>query len=493
MDSIVPGRLGFRCSLPYIGPTIGMVAPPSAGVAPGADRDRLDPPMTAPARIRPLLVPLAAFRRFARLEAAGGMLLLGCAILALVWANSPWAPRYFGIWQAYLRIGFEGFGIEESLLHWINDGLMAVFFFVVGLEIKRELLAGELATPRQAALPMAAAVGGMLVPAGIYMALNAGGEAAAGWGIPMATDIAFALGVLMALGDRVPTSLKVFLTALAIVDDLGAILVIALFYSGDLAWGWLAFGGVSLLGLIALNGGGVRHAVPYGALGVLLWVAFLHSGIHATVAGVLAAATIPATARIDGLEFLNRGRAYLADFGRATDEPNLRLMSHGQQDALHALEETIEEVSTPLQKLEHSLHPWVTFFILPVFALANAGVAIEGSVAAMVTEPIGLGIVLGLVVGKQVGVTLFAWLAVRFGLADLPGDVRWIQIYAVAWLAGIGFTMSLFIAGLAFGEGSALLAGAKLSILIASVAAGIVGWLLLSRTGGPTASPDVPV
>ncbi len=429
----------------------------------------------------PFPPPLAAFRRFVRMEASGGIVLLFCAIVALVWANSPYADRYFAIWSTYLRIGTGDVAIEESLLHWINDGLMAIFFFVVGLEIKRELLAGELATRRQAALPLVAAVGGMVVPAAIYAALNVGGEAASGWGIPMATDIAFALGVLTVMGTRAPTSLKVFLTALAIVDDLGAIMVIALFYSGELAWGWLAIGGLSMVGLIALNGFGVRYAVPYGALGVLLWVAFLHSGVHATVAGVLAALTIPASARINGLEFLTRARDYLTEFGHATDRPNRRLSNQGQQDALHALEEAIEEVSTPLQKLEHGLLPWVTYAILPLFALANAGVTIEGGVTARLLEPIGLGIVLGLVVGKQIGVTLFAWLSVRLGMADLPADIRWIHIYGVAWLSGIGFTMSLFIAGLAFGEGSELLAGAKLAILLASVVAGLGGWLILSR------------
>jgi len=440
--------------------------------------------MTPARSRRPIRTPLDAFQRFARLEAAGGILLLACAVVALAWANSPYSDAYFALWESHLRIGWEGRALDESLLHWINDGLMAVFFFVVGLEIKRELLAGELSSRRRAALPMVAAVGGMVVPAGIYAAFNAGGEAAAGWGVPMATDIAFALGVLALLGDRVPVSLKVFLTALAIVDDLGAILVIALFYTGDVTAAWLGVGAVALAGLVALNAGGVRHGVPYGVLGVLLWFAFLQSGVHATVAGVLSAATIPATARIDGLEFLARGRALLSSFGQATERTDLRLANQGQQDAIHSLEEVIEEVSTPLQKLEHALHPWVIYFILPVFALANAGVAIEGGVTAMLVEPIGLGVVLGLVLGKQVGVTLFAWLAVRLGLADLPEDVRWTQLYGVAWLAGIGFTMSLFIAGLAFGEGNELLSGAKLAILVASVASGLGGWLVLTRADG---------
>ncbi|HUP19039.1 MAG TPA: Na+/H+ antiporter NhaA [Gemmatimonadota bacterium] len=428
--------------------------------------------------------PLDAFQRFAQLEASGGILLLACAIAALVLANTPWADAYFGFWQSHLRIGWNDFVLDESLLHWINDGLMAVFFFVVGLEIKRELLAGELSSPRQAALPMVAAVGGMLVPAALYAALNAGGEAAAGWGVPMATDIAFALGVLALLGDRVPVSLKVFLTALAIVDDLGAILVIALFYTGDVAAAWLGVGGIALVGLVALNLAGVRYGLPYGILGMLLWFAFLQSGVHATVAGVLAALTIPATARIDGPEFLARGRDFLSAFGRATERTDRRLADQGQQDALHALEEAIEEVSTPLQKLEHALHPWVTYFILPLFALANAGVTVEGGVTGRLVEPIGLGIILGLVVGKQVGVTLFAWLAVRLGLADLPPDVGWLQVYGVAWLAGIGFTMSLFIAGLAFPDGAELLPAAKLAILVASVISGLGGWLVLARTNG---------
>lgn len=432
-------------------------------------------PMSRTSRTRSLPFPLGAFREFVRLEASGGILLLGSAVTALILANSPLAETYFEIWETHLRIGYGGRVFDQSLLHWVNDGLMAVFFFVVGLEIKRELLAGELSSRRKASLPMFAAVGGMVVPAGIYAALNAGGEAASGWGVPMATDIAFALGVLMLLGDRVPTSLKVFLTALAIVDDLGAILVIALFYTGEVAWTWLGGGSLALLAMIGLNALRIRRGVPYAILGVLLWLAFLESGVHATVAGVLAAMTIPARARIDELEFGTRVHRLMTEFDHATEEPDVGLVNAAQQDGLYGLEEAIEQVSSPLQKLEHALHPWVTYGILPVFALANAGVAIEGGVAANLVQPLGLGVVLGLVLGKPVGVAGFAWLAVRLGFAELPEGVAWRSLIAVAALAGIGFTMSLFIAGLAFGEGSELLDGAKLAILVASVIAGLVG------------------
>ncbi|MDX1661431.1 MAG: Na+/H+ antiporter NhaA [Gemmatimonadota bacterium] len=424
--------------------------------------------------------PLGAFRQFARLEASGGLLLLVATIIAFAWANSPWLETYEGLRDTKVTFGWGEQALSKSALHWINDGLMALFFFVVGLEIKRELIAGELAAPRKAALPMAAAVGGMVVPAGIYVALNAGGEAAAGWGVPMATDIAFALAVLTVLGDRVPASLKVFLTAVAIVDDLGAILVIALFYSSGIAWGWLALGGALLVVCVILNVAEIRNPLAYAVPGVVIWLAFYESGVHATVAGVLLAMTIPARTRIDDLDFLSRSRALLADYGHATEEPDLAMSTHEQQEALHKLEEAIEHASSPLQRLEHDLHPWVTYLILPLFAFANAGVEVEPGVVSALFEPIGLGIILGLVLGKQVGVTLFAWIAVRTGIAALPGDLQYREIYGAGWLAGIGFTMSLFIAGLAFGPGE-MLEAAKLAILCASLVSGVVGWALLRR------------
>jgi NhaA family Na+:H+ antiporter len=439
--------------------------------------------MVAPAQQTSETGIRSTFREFVHLEAAGGVVLLFCTILAFVWANSPFREGYFALWHTPIKIEFGQYVLEESLLHWINDALMAIFFFVVGLEIKREILAGELAEPRKAALPIAAAIGGMLVPAAIYVVLNSGGEGVRGWGIPMATDIAFALAALTVLGSRVPTSLKVFLTALAIVDDLGAILVIAIFYAHGVIWNWLGVAGVFLVLCLIANRLHVRHSVPYALLGLVVWFAFLQSGVHATVAGVMVAMTIPVRRAIDSRQFLDRTRGLLRDFEEASAFESALLVNTGQQEALRALEEACEHVETPLQRLEHAHHGWVVFGVLPLFALANAGVTVEGSLLSLLGSPVALGVILGLVVGKQVGVTLFAWLSVRFGLAAMPKDMSWVHVYGVAWLAGIGFTMSLFVGTLAFGE-SELLRTAKLAILVASVVSGLVGYAILRRSFG---------
>lgn len=425
--------------------------------------------------IRKVMYPITEFMHA---EASGGIVLMLCAVAALVWANSPWGDAYTELWRIKITIGPEDYAISKDLLHWINDGLMAVFFFVVGLEMKREVLVGELATLRQAALPIAAAVGGMVVPALIYTGINLGGEGASGWGVPMATDIAFALGVLALLGSRAPTGLKIFLTALAIVDDLGAVLVIALFYTEAVSWASLGVGAGFLAALVIANRLHVRHPVAYALLGAGLWVAFLKSGVHATIAGVLLAMTIPARTRVDTEGFLHRSRTILDEFDRAGEEGRSIVTNEGQQAALMELESACEHVQTPMQRLEHSLHPWVAFGIVPLFALANAGVSVQGGVGQTLTEPVTLGIIAGLVLGKQVGVTLCAWLAVRAGVADLPEEVGWRHIYGASWLAGIGFTMSLFIGSLAFGDG-ALLDAAKVGILAASLLAGLVGWVIL--------------
>jgi len=438
-------------------------------------------------RRQPIGKVLYPINEFMHAEASGGVVLIACAIAALVWANSPWADSYAALWGTKITIGPEGYAISETLLHWINDGLMAVFFFVVGLEMKREVLVGELASLRLAALPVAAALGGMVVPALIYVAINLGGEGAGGWGVPMATDIAFALGVLALLGSRAPASLKIFLTALAIVDDLGAVLVIALFYTAEVSWGWLGVGAAFLGALVVANRLHVRHPISYALLGLGLWVAFLESGVHATIAGVLLALTIPARTRMDSDGFLRRGREILDEFDRAGDEGPHILTNGGQQAAVGELEAACERVQSPMQRLEHALHPWVAFGIVPLFALANAGVALGGGIDDALTQPVTLGIVAGLVVGKQVGVILFAWGVVRLRLADLPEDVGWRHIYGAGLLAGIGFTMSLFIGSLAFGEGE-LLDAAKMGILAASLLAGAAGWLVL-RLARPAAPP----
>ena len=422
----------------------------------------------------------ASFREFVHLEVAGGIVLLACTIVAFAWANSPIRESYFALWHTPVTLEFGHWVLEESLLDWINDGLMALFFFVVGLEIKREILAGELASPRKAALPIAAAIGGMLVPATIYAALNAGGDGAVGWGIPMATDIAFALAVLTVLGSRVPTSLKVFLTALAIADDLGAILVIAIFYAHGVIWSWLGIAGVCLLLCVIANRFHVRHSIPYALLGLVVWFSFLQSGVHATVAGVLVAMTSPVRRAIDSRQFLDRARELVHEFEEASAFKTALLVNAGQQGVLRALEEACEHVETPLQRLENALHPWVVFGVLPLFALSNAGVTVEGSLLALLGSPVALGVILGLVVGKQIGITLFSWLSVRFGLAEIPEDMSWRQLYGAAWLGGIGFTMSLFIGTLAFGE-SELLRTAKLAILVASIMSGLVGYAILRR------------
>lgn len=421
---------------------------------------------------------LAPLQEFIEQEAFGGILLLLCTVAALIGANSPWADVYINLWQTTLTIGFGTSVLAKPLLLWINDGLMAVFFFVVGLEIKREVLVGELTSPRQAALPIAAALGGMLVPAGLYLAFNVGTEGATGWGIPMATDIAFALGVLALLGQRVPVALKVFLTALAIADDVGAVLVIALFYTADISWMSLGIGAGFLVFLAVVNRAGARHPLIYAVLGIGLWLAFLKSGVHATVAGVMLAMTIPSRTRIDSTEFLTRTQAMLSEFERTGVPGKDVLLNEKQEVAIKGIETACEQVGSPLQRMEHALHPWVTFAIMPLFAFANAGVALSGGPSTTLTHSVSLGIVAGLMIGKPVGITLFAWLAVRSGLALRPAGVTWRHIHGAGWLGGIGFTMSLFIASLAFGD-SGLLDVAKIGILAASLVSGIGGWIIL--------------
>jgi Na+:H+ antiporter, NhaA family len=376
--------------------------------------------------------PVSLIRHFIDSEASGGLVLMAAAVLALVVANSPLAETYFEVLHAYL------FGL--SLEHWINDGLMAVFFLLVGLEIKREVLDGQLSTWPRRILPGVAALGGMLVPALIYIAFNLSTpDTLAGWAIPAATDIAFALGVLSLLGPRVPVSLKVFLTALAILDDLGAVVIIALFYTADLSWGALGLAALVLLSLAGLNRFGVQRLWPYLALGVVLWVFVLQSGVHATLAGVALALTIP-----------------------------LRL-APGQPD----------DMESPLHRLEYGLHGWVAFLVIPIFGFANAGVSFAGLDASVVTGPVPLGIALGLFVGKQIGVFGAAWATIRLGAADVPAGATWGQVYGVALLCGIGFTMSLFIGMLAFPARPELVDAVKVGVLGGSILSGLVGWVVL--------------
>ena len=433
---------------------------------------------------RPVVKIVRPFQDFAHKQSSGGTLLIAATVIALIWANSPWAEGYAALWHTKLSMGVGDFSLTKDLTHWINDGLMAVFFLVVGLEIKREVLVGELSSVRGAALPVAAAVGGAVVPALIYLAINAGTEGAAGWGIPMATDIAFALGVLALLGESAPVALKVFLTALAIVDDIVAVLVIALFYTSEISWGALGVGAVFLAALIVANVLGVGRTLLYAVLGVGLWVCFLLSGVHATIAGVLLALTVPTISFINPGAFLERGRYILDRFEKAGEKGENVLSNEERQAALHALNHAAYKLEPPLHELEHTLHPWVVFAIMPLFALANAGVQLGGGIADALTNPVALGIVAGLVVGKQLGITLFAWLAVKSGVSELPEGTRWRHVYGAGWLAGIGFTMSLFISDLAFSDGR-LVDAAKLGILVASLIAGVVGWVILRGASSP--------
>jgi Na+:H+ antiporter, NhaA family len=430
----------------------------------------------------PLIQPIVEpFQRFIHAQSTGGVLLLAATVVAMIWANSPWAESYGTFWNTPVSLVVGSHALTETLLEWINDGLMAMFFFVIGLEIKREILVGELASFRQAVLPLTAASGGAMLPAVLYTAVNSTGPGSPGWGIPMATDIAFALGILALLGSRVPVALKVFLTALAIADDLMAVVVIALFYTSTISWGNLAIGGAFLVLLIAANAVGIRHPLVYSVLGIGgLWLAFLLSGVHATIAGVVVAMTIPARTRLTGREFLVRGKALLERFEKVISPRIPQLANRERQRIASHMKTAVQHVETPLQQLEHALYPWVTVVVMPVFALANAGVTLDADIGAMLMSPVALGVMLGLLVGKPVGIVFSSWLAVRAGLAALPEGVSWRDLWAVGCLAGIGFTMSLFIAGLAFPHETSLTA-AKVGILAASTTAGTIGWLFLKR------------
>ena len=424
---------------------------------------------------------LRPIQEFIHSSASSGIVLMLAAVLALGIANSPLADEYDALLHLHIGVTVGSFHLEESVLHWINDGLMAIFFFLIGLEIKREVRVGELANPRAALLPIVAAIGGVAVPAMLYTIMNVNGPGAGGWGIPMATDIAFALGLLALLGNRIPFSLKVFLTAVAIVDDLIAVLVIAFFYSGGINGAALGIGFAILAVLLLANLFGIRTTAFYTVLGVVVWLAFLQSGIHATIAGVLVALTVPARNRIDPQPFLERAGGLLHRFQQSSLAPTIMLTDEAQQSAVIELEEACEDVQAPLQKLEHSLHTWVQFVIMPVFALANAGVALSVTSVVGETSAVALGIVAGLVLGKPIGILGAAWVATRAGIAELPQGVQWGHMVGAGFLAGIGFTMSLFIASLGFGE-SALLEAAKLGILGASSIAGVIGFLLLRRS-----------
>lgn len=424
-------------------------------------------------------IDVTVFQRFFRTETVGGLILLLFGFAALALANSPLAEAYQHLWDVSLTVGIVDHSLSLTLHQWINDGLMAVFFLLVGLEIKRELIGGELSSPKQAALPISCAIGGMIVPAAFYWVFNRTGPGAGGWGIPMATDIAFALGALALIAPRAPIGGKVFLVALAIVDDMGAVLVIALFYSSTIAWGALGAAGAMLLVLIGFNAMGVRHLWPYLLVGLGLWYFVHESGIHATVAGVALAFTIPAHARINAAEFSREARALLDRFERKETGDLLVLTSKGQQETLFALEHASEGVAAPILRLEHALHNFSAFLVMPLFAFANAGVRIGGG---MESPQIALGVLAGLIIGKPLGITAAALVTVKSGIAKLPDDVSWPSLLGYACLAGIGFTMSLFIAMLAFDD-TVSVEAAKKGILAGSLLAGIVATIVLKTIG----------
>lgn len=430
------------------------------------------------------------FQRFTSLSSAGGIVLLACAVVALIWANSSWAEGYEHFFHhTDFEIGLGSWVLSHHLVHWINDALMAVFFLVVGLEIKRELLVGELANPRRAALPIVAAIGGMIAPAIIYATINFGQPTLRGWGVPMATDIAFALGVLALLGSRVPLSLKVFLTSLAIVDDLGALVVIALFYTDNISVMFLQFGAATLCVLALFNRLRVRSPIPYLLVGTVLWYCLLESGIHSTIAGVLLAMTIPATGRVDSQRFAEATSRALDAFD--DDQMGHCVRTSGRQRAaVQAIATSCAQVMPPLHRIEHALHGWVAFLILPIFALANAGVHLGEGAGEEILGSTALGVIFGLLIGKPIGIVGACWISTRLGIAALPRGATWRQMIGVGTLGGIGFTMALFIATLAFPD-AAHLTAAKMGILSGSLLSAIAGTAVLLTCKPAAAASEV--
>jgi len=423
---------------------------------------------------------LSPVEEFIHRQTTSGILLMLCAIVAITIANSPWNEAYHHILELTFTIGVPGFELSKSVHHWINDGLMAIFFFVIGLELKREILVGELADMKQAMLPIVAAIGGMVVPVAIYMSINPSGHTFDGWGIPMATDIAFALGTLALLGKRIPKNLLTFLVALAIVDDLGAVVVIALFYTETISIPALAIAIAMLAVLITLNLGGTRRTFPYVLIGIILWIAMLKSGIHATLAGIFLAFTIPMRPKYDPGRFLDKIRTMVDDIQQAyQQEPNI-IKNDVLRNRVQALEEGVHLVQAPAQVLEHKMHLPSAYIIIPIFSLANAGVPIDfSSLGEIILHPVSMGITAGLVIGKLLGIAGFSWLAVKVGLTTLPHGLNFNHIIGVGLMGGIGFTMSIFIAELGFAHSPEDLLMAKTGILLASVIAGVTGFLWL--------------
>lgn len=434
---------------------------------------------------------LAGFNRFINSQVLGGILLLICAIIAILWANSPFAESYFHLWETTFTFTVGDMAFALTLHQILNEALMMAFFLLIGLEVKEQVLVGELSQWQQALLPICAALGGMIVPALIYALINGGGEGIAGWGVPMSTDIAFALGILALLGKRVPLSLKIFLATLAVADDIGAILVITFFYTGEIALDGLLIAFLFWFTIFALGRISIYNSYIYFALSIGVWFGFFIAGIHPTIAGVIVAFTIPAHPLIEPKRlqtYIDRiDLSHLLDADDASDPKqdvyNVIRDPERKEDITEAYY-AMHNITPPLIRLEHALQPWVTFIVMPLFALANAGVAIGDNAGETLTSAVSLGVILGLFIGKPLGISLFTWLAVRSGFAKLPRNVSWTHIFGVSALAGIGFTMSLFVTELAFVNQHHLAAEAKIGILVASFMAGVVGYISLRLANG---------
>lgn len=432
---------------------------------------------------------LSPFENFLRRTTAGGIVLIATTLLTLLIANSQWGETFQHFWEQQMTLSIGTWALGQSLHHWVNDGLMALFFLLVGLEIKREILVGELSSPRDAALPIAAAIGGMVAPALVYTLFNHGTSSASGWGIPMATDIAFAIGILVLLAWRVPRSLIIFVTAFAIVDDLGAVFVIALFYTHEINGTALFWAAATLAVLTLFNRGGIRHPLPYILAGILLWYLTLLSGLHATVAGILLALTIPARPAFTPAQFDQRLQELGQGFHAAAldpDAPDHPLSNHRMATIAESVESAAAAVQAPLQRMEHGLSTWVTFLIIPIFALANAGIDFSHiDFATSISAPVTLGVIFGLVLGKFIGISGSCWLILKLGWGQMPQGMNWHHLTGAAWLGGIGFTMSLFIGGMAFSDPQQF-QDAKLGILLSSLIAATLGLVWLYFGSGTT-------
>lgn len=427
---------------------------------------------------------LTPFEAFIHRQTTSGMLLMGTAIIALFLANGVFAEAYQHLIHTPISLNIGSWAINMSMHHWVNDGLMAFFFFVVGLELKREIMVGELSDIRQAALPIIAAIGGMVAPALIYLAFNHDGAAARGWGVPMATDIAFAVGALVLLAHRVPKALITFLVALAIADDLGAVLVIALFYTQELAVNWLIVSVLLVASLFIFNFAGIRKIMPYFLVAVFLWYALLQSGVHATLAGILSALTVPARSKYDPSLFAGLINQQIDRFIASHHQDDSLMTNEKLYSIVQNLEESVKGVQTPLQRLENIWHLPVAFIVIPIFALFNAGIPLQfNSMSDTFTHPVMLGVMFGLLLGKFIGITGACWLALRFGIGQLPTGTSFSQIAAVSVLGGIGFTMSIFIAELGFANQPEYLLMAKTGVLAASLLAGLSGFVWLWYLG----------